>query len=124
MTSFVALDSWRLSIQGLVKNNIELSFSDILSPAKVEGANTLECSANGLSLLQVKAPGNTWTIGGVGIAIWKGGRLSLVLKMAGITPEARHVSHEENYIGAFKKVTQPIRGFDRWSIQIKRLFFR
>ncbi len=94
MTDPVALESWRLSIQGLVNKAIELSFSDILSMTKVEVANTLECSGNGRSLLQEKAPGNPWTIGGVGNAIWGGVRLSDVLAQAGIMPEVRYVGFE------------------------------
>lgn len=94
MASPVALESWRLSIQGLVKQAIEISFTDILSIPKLEVANTLECSGNGRSLLQEKASGNPWTIGGVGNAIWGGVRLSDVLERAGITPEAKHVAFE------------------------------
>ena len=94
MASPVALENWRLSIQGLVKKTIEISFTDILSIPKVEVANTLECSGNGRSLLQEKASGNPWTIGGVGNAIWGGVRLSDVLERAGITPEVGHVGFE------------------------------
>jgi len=94
MASPVALENWRLSIQGLVKKTIEISFTDILSIPKVEVANTLECSGNGRSLLQEKASGNPWIIGGVGNAIWGGVRLSDVLERAGITPEVGHVGFE------------------------------
>jgi DMSO/TMAO reductase YedYZ molybdopterin-dependent catalytic subunit len=94
MASPVELESWRLLIQGLVKKTIEISFADILTIPKVEVANTLECSGNGRSLLQEKASGNPWTIGGVGNAIWGGVRLAEVLERAGITPEARHVAFE------------------------------
>lgn len=93
-TAPVALESWRLSIQGLVQKNIELSFEDILFIPKIEVANTMECSGNGRSLLQQKASGNPWTIGGVGNAVWGGIRLSDVLARAGVLPEARHVSFE------------------------------
>jgi sulfite oxidase len=94
MTTPVALESWRLSIQGLVEKTIELSFDDILSIAKIEVANTMECSGNGRSLLQQKASGNPWTIGGVGNAVWGGIRLSDVLTKAGVLHEAKHVSFE------------------------------
>ena len=94
MSAPVPLESWRLSIAGLVNNRIELSFADLLAMAKVEVANTLECSGNGRSLLQDKSAGNPWTIGGVGNAIWGGVRLSEVLARAGVAEEARHVSFE------------------------------
>jgi DMSO/TMAO reductase YedYZ molybdopterin-dependent catalytic subunit len=94
MSSPVALESWRLSIQGLVEKTTELNFSDILSLPKIEVADTLECSGNGRSLLKEKASGNPWTIGGVGNAIWGGVRLAGVLEKVGITAGAEHVGFE------------------------------
>ena len=94
MSSPVDLESWRLSIEGLVEEGVELSFSDILAMPKVEMAVTLECSGNGRSLLQEKASGNPWTIGGVGNAVWGGVRLADVLKRAGVGAVAGHVSFE------------------------------
>jgi DMSO/TMAO reductase YedYZ molybdopterin-dependent catalytic subunit len=94
MSSPVAIDSWRLSIEGLVNHPIELNFADILAMPKLEVADTLECSGNGRSLLAEKASGNPWTIGGVGNAIWGGVRLAAVLETAGVAAEARHVSFE------------------------------
>ncbi len=94
MQSPVSLATWRLSVQGLVKEKIEISFSEILAMPKVEVASTMECSGNGRSLLGEKAPGNPWIIGGVGNAVWGGVRLDQVLERAGIAPEARHVGFE------------------------------
>jgi DMSO/TMAO reductase YedYZ molybdopterin-dependent catalytic subunit len=90
----VAREDWQLSIQGLVKNPLRLSFDDILNLPKIEMANTLECSGNSRSLLSEKASGNPWTIGGVGNALWGGVRLSQVLDRAGIASGAGHVSFE------------------------------
>jgi len=94
MSAPVSLDHWRLSIQGLVAQSRELSFEDILAYPKVEIANTLECSGNSRSLLEKKASGNPWTIGGVGNAVWGGVRLADVLDEAGVDSQARHVSFE------------------------------
>lgn len=94
MSAPVSLESWRLTIQGLVQQSVTLSFNDLLSLPKVEVANTLECSGNSRSLLEKKASGNPWTIGGVGNAIWGGVRLADVLAKAGIASDARHVSFE------------------------------
>lgn len=94
MSAPVSLDTWRLSIQGLVKQPLELDFNEILSLPKVEVANTLECSGNSRSLLTKKASGNPWTIGGVGNAIWGGVRLADVIEKAGAAADARHVSFE------------------------------
>lgn len=66
----VDLDNWSLTVDGLVDEELNLKFSDILRMQKVEIANTLECSGNSRSLLPQKASGNPWTIGGVGNAIW------------------------------------------------------
>ncbi len=94
MSEPVDVESWRLSVEGLVDKPVELCFEDILSLSKVEIAVTLECSGNGRSLLKDKASGNPWTIGGVGNAVWGGVRLADVLKQAGVGAGARHVSFE------------------------------
>jgi len=94
MASPVNLESWRLSIEGQVETPLELRFSDILSLPKVEVACTLECSGNGRSLLEKKASGNPWTIGGVGNAIWGGVRLDEVMEKVELAAGARHVGFE------------------------------
>ncbi len=94
MTSPVSLESWRLSIQGLVEKATQLSFADILAMPKIEIADTMECSGNSRSLLTEKASGNPWTIGGVGNAVWGGVRLAQVLEKAGIAAGAGHISFE------------------------------
>lgn len=90
----VDLDKWSLTVDGLVDEEIELKFADILRMPKVEIANTLECSGNSRSLLSQKSSGNPWTIGGVGNAIWGGIWLKALLNKAGIRPDAKHVCFE------------------------------
>jgi len=90
----VALSDWQLTIDGLVKNKLTLTFEDIRRMPKVEVANTLECSGNSRSLLKKKASGNPWTIGGVGNAIWGGIRLTDIFDKAGLKKDAGHVSFE------------------------------
>lgn len=90
----IAIDDWRLHITGEVKNELELSFQDILEMPKITTANTLECSGNGRSLLKEKAPGNPWTIGAVANTIWGGVNLKDVLQMAGLTDKSKHVAFE------------------------------
>ncbi len=94
METPVALSDWKLTIEGLVKQNLTLSFEDIRRMPKVEVADTLECSGNSRSLLKEKASGNPWTIGGVGNAIWGGIWLKDVLEKAGPKDKAKHVSFE------------------------------
>ena len=58
MDSPVDIEAWTLSVEGLVDNPLQLSFTDLLAMKKTEMANTLECSGNGRSLLSSKAAGN------------------------------------------------------------------
>jgi len=90
----VKLSAWRLTIEGLVKHSLSLNFEDIRRMPKVQVANTMECSGNSRSLLTKKASGNTWTIGGVGNAIWAGIWLKDLLDKAVVKKGARHVSFE------------------------------
>jgi DMSO/TMAO reductase YedYZ molybdopterin-dependent catalytic subunit len=90
----VNLSDWTLTIDGLIKSEQRLGFRDILRLPKVEAAATLECSGNGRSLLEEKASGNPWTIGGVGNAVWGGIWLGNLLEKAGLEKNARHVSFE------------------------------
>ena len=90
----VTLAAWKLSVEGLVKNSLVLNFEDIRRMPKVEVADTLECSGNSRSLLQKKASGNPWTVGGVGNAIWGGIWLRDLLDKAKLNKSAKHVSFE------------------------------
>jgi DMSO/TMAO reductase YedYZ molybdopterin-dependent catalytic subunit len=90
----VALSDWTLSLDGLVQNELTLTFTDIRRFPKVELADTLECSGNGRSLLKDKASGNPWTIGGVGNAIWGGVWLKELLEKAGLKDDAKYVGFE------------------------------
>jgi DMSO/TMAO reductase YedYZ molybdopterin-dependent catalytic subunit len=90
----IKLTSWKLRIEGLVKNNLTMAFEEIRRMPKVEVTNTLECSGNSRSLLTEKASGNPWTIGGVGNAIWGGVWLKDLLVKAELKKDARHVSFE------------------------------
>lgn len=78
----VALSEWRLSVGGEVQEPLLLSFEQLSRMPKAISAATLECSGNGRSLLKKKAPGNPWTIGGVGNAVWGGAWLKTVLEHA------------------------------------------
>ena len=90
----IQLSDWRLGIEGLVKQEISLTFADIKRLPRAEVADTLECSGNSRSLLKDKASGNPWTVGGVGNAVWGGAWLKDVLALASLKDDARHVSFE------------------------------
>ncbi|WP_136806191.1 sulfite oxidase [Desulfosediminicola flagellatus] len=90
----ISLEKWKLSVDGEIENPFHLTMDQILKMTKVIVANTFECSGNGRSLLKEKARGNTWTIGGVGNAVYGGIWLKDVLQQAGLKSSAKHVSFE------------------------------
>lgn len=75
----VRRDSWRLSISGLVDNEIELTYEDLLARPQIERYITLSCVSN--------------PVGGdlVGNALWQGVRLADVLDEAGLQEGAEQV---------------------------------
>jgi DMSO/TMAO reductase YedYZ molybdopterin-dependent catalytic subunit len=89
-----SLQDWRLTLTGEVQTPLALDFDQILQLPKGIVANTLECSGNGRSLLEQKATGNPWTIGGVGNAVWAGVWLRDLLDRAGLKNTAGHVAFE------------------------------
>jgi DMSO/TMAO reductase YedYZ molybdopterin-dependent catalytic subunit len=90
----ISLEDWRLRVEGDVEAPLTLTIDEICRMPKAVVANTLECSGNSRSLLEEKAKGNPWTVGGVGNAVWGGVWLRDVLAQAGIRTGARHVAFE------------------------------
>lgn len=90
----VDLADWVLTIDGEVKAPLTLDMEQLLRCPKATVSNTLECSGNSRSLLEQKASGNPWTIGGVGNAVWGGVWLKDLLTDAGLTDAAAHVAFE------------------------------
>ena len=90
----VDTQTWRLTIDGLVARPLTMSLEALLGLPKAIVANTLECSGNSRSLLEKKASGNPWTIGGVGNAVWGGVWLGDLLQRAGLREPAGHVAFE------------------------------
>jgi DMSO/TMAO reductase YedYZ molybdopterin-dependent catalytic subunit len=90
----VDLEVWRLTIDGEVNQPLTLDMDRIQHLPKAIVANTLECSGNSRSLLEKKASGNPWTIGGVGNAVWGGVWLRDLLNEAGLADRAAHVAFE------------------------------
>ncbi|MGB5984270.1 MAG: sulfite oxidase [Desulfobacterales bacterium] len=90
----IDLAEWSLTISGAVQRGLQITFDQIAKMPKTVVADTLECSGNGRSLLEKKARGNPWTIGGVGNAEWGGVWLGDLLKQAEPTAQARHVAFE------------------------------
>ena len=87
-------DDWTLTIDGEVNRKLSLDLDQIQRLPKAIVSNTLECSGNSRSLLEKKASGNPWTIGGVGNAVWGGVWLGDLLNDAGLANRAAHVAFE------------------------------
>lgn len=90
----VSLSEWKLTIEGELEKPLHFDFEEILKMPKAIVANTIECSGNSRSLLEQKASGNPWTIGGVGNAVWGGVWLHSLLNKAGLKKTARYVAFE------------------------------
>ncbi|WP_319589253.1 sulfite oxidase [uncultured Desulfobulbus sp.] len=90
----ISLDEWELSVDGEVEKPLRLNMDRILRMAKVIVANTFECSGNGRSLLNEKARGNPWTVGGVGNAVYGGVWLRDILQQSGLKSSGKYVSFE------------------------------
>jgi DMSO/TMAO reductase YedYZ molybdopterin-dependent catalytic subunit len=75
----VAKDTWKLTIDGMVDNPMELTFDDLLARPQIERYITLSCVSN--------------EVGGdlVGTALFQGVRLSDLLNEAGLQPGAEQV---------------------------------
>jgi DMSO/TMAO reductase YedYZ molybdopterin-dependent catalytic subunit len=75
----VPRDSWKLRIHGMVDNELELTFADVLDRPMIERDITLSCVSN--------------RIGGdlVGNATWQGIRMKELLEEAGVQPGATQV---------------------------------
>ncbi|MEQ1611643.1 MAG: sulfite oxidase [Hyphomicrobiaceae bacterium] len=82
---------WRLSVNGLVDQPLELSLAQIEEMPSRTLRVTLECAGNGRADLSPRWQSMPWTNGAVGTAEWTGTPLRNVLERAGLKREARDV---------------------------------
>jgi len=75
----IDVDSWRVTINGMVDNEVSFTYADLLAMPQVERMVTLCCVSN--------------EVGGeyIGNAIWRGVMLADLLEQAGVKPEAQQV---------------------------------
>jgi DMSO/TMAO reductase YedYZ molybdopterin-dependent catalytic subunit len=90
----ISLTEWRLRVEGEVESPLDFTFDEIYQMPKAIVANTLECSGNSRSLLEEKAKGNPWTVGGVGNAVWGGVWLKDLLARVNSKTGGRHIAFE------------------------------
>ncbi len=82
---------WQLTVDGEVKSELTLSYTDLLELPARTAVVLLECAGNGRAQLGSKAKGLRWESGAVGTAAWTGVPLSAVLEMAGVKKGAIEV---------------------------------
>ncbi|MFE9565592.1 sulfite oxidase [Streptomyces sp. NPDC006487] len=87
-------DAWRLKVWGdaLAGGPVEFSYDRLRALPAVERTLFIECAGNGRSFYTTQqgqtVAGTAWTLGAIGVAHWRGARLSDVLRRAGVTREA------------------------------------
>ncbi len=85
--------SFRLKVDGLVRNALDLRLEDLQRYPQRTITATLTCAGNRRAEFNRQAPvgGVQWQAGAIGNATWSGVRLADVLRDAGVDEEASHV---------------------------------
>jgi DMSO/TMAO reductase YedYZ molybdopterin-dependent catalytic subunit len=98
-TPTIDVSTWRLRLFGsglrtspTVERAIEFSYADLRAMPATELSAFIECAGNGRSFYTTQqgqsVSGTAWKLGAVGVARWRGVRLSTVLRRAGLTAAA------------------------------------
>lgn len=87
----VELDSWRLTVGGLVERTLGLSLDQVRRRPARKITVTMECAGNGRSLMSPRAISQPWGTDAVSTAEWTGTSLASLLREAGLRPEAREI---------------------------------
>src|SRR5258707_7970326 len=98
-------DSYRLSVEGAVKNPFTINYDELKRLPATTSVVTLECAGNSRVFLVPQRHGAQWELGAVGNAEWTGVLLATLLDRAGITGKAREVVLEG--AGRVKMVDRP-----------------
>jgi sulfite oxidase len=105
---------WRLTVDGLVDQALELSVEDLRARfAERSLVATLQCAGNRRAeLMEVRdIPGETpWGSGAISTARWTGASLADVLAAAGVRPEAAHVGFTGSDVSQLADPPQPFAG--------------
>jgi len=110
-------EAWRLTVKGLVQNELTLTLSELRKFEQVTITAVLQCSANGRAHHRPKVPGVQWERGAAGNAQWTGMRLRDLLQRAGVKPQGLHVQMQ----GADRPALPTVPLFTR-SIPIAKAF--
>jgi DMSO/TMAO reductase YedYZ molybdopterin-dependent catalytic subunit len=85
------LESFRLSVSGLVERPLSLGLRDLHGLRSLSLVTTLECAGNGRTRFEPPPPGEKWGMGAVSTAEWTGVPLAEVLDRAGVQTRAREI---------------------------------
>jgi len=85
------LSDWKLKVDGVVNQTLNLSMDDLKKLPRVELVSVLECAGNGRSFYQPRLPGAQWRFGSVGNGKWAGVRFREVLEKAGLKDTAKEI---------------------------------
>jgi DMSO/TMAO reductase YedYZ molybdopterin-dependent catalytic subunit len=85
------LASYRLHVDGAVRNPFSLSYSELRDMPCETRVATLECAGNSRVFLVPQAEGAQWELGAVGNAEWTGVPLGALLERAGMEEDACEV---------------------------------
>ncbi|HEY3663382.1 MAG TPA: sulfite oxidase [Chthoniobacterales bacterium] len=101
------LASWRLRVEGAVKEARSWSLDDLRQLPATTLPATLECAGNSRVFLVPKVKGTQWELGAVGNAEWTGVLLGEVLRAAGINEGALEVILEGADAGTISEAPKP-----------------
>jgi DMSO/TMAO reductase YedYZ molybdopterin-dependent catalytic subunit len=88
------LASYRLRIDGAVRNPLALSYEQLRDMPSDTQVATLECAGNGRVFLVPQVAGAQWELGAVGNAEWTGVPLTALLERAGLENDACEIVFE------------------------------
>jgi DMSO/TMAO reductase YedYZ molybdopterin-dependent catalytic subunit len=98
-TPTIDASTWRLRLHGsglrdhpTAERPVEFSYAQLRAMPAHELSAFIECAGNGRSFFAAQqgqsSSGTAWKLGAVGVARWRGVRLSTVLRRAGLTADA------------------------------------
>ncbi|RBM20765.1 sulfite oxidase [Streptomyces sp. PT12] len=92
-TPAIDADDWRLTLWGDgLRGDAEFGLDDLRALPATERSAFVECAGNGRSHYTTQqgetVSGTAWTLGAIGVARWRGVRLSEVLRRAGLRRDA------------------------------------
>src|SRR6476660_3665797 len=100
-------DSYRLQVDGAVRNPFSLNYRDLRDMAAETRVATLECAGNSRVFLVPQVPGAQWELGAVSNAEWTGVPLRALLDRVGLAEDACEIVLEGADRGSPKEEPMP-----------------